>query len=84
MKMSEIDAETKKSWSSPFCTCVDTACPNHPSNHTKGCAPCVAACVAKREIPVCFFRKIQPDMSRDQDYSFEGFARFVLTGRSKE
>ena len=24
------------------------------------------------------------DMSRDQDYSFEGFARFVTTGRSKE
>ena len=84
MKMSEINAETKKSWSAPFCTCVDSACPNHPSNHGKGCNPCVASCKAKREIPVCFFRKFQDDMSRDQDFSFAGFARFVTTGRSKE
>ena len=44
----------------------------------------MAKCVAEREIPVCFYRKIQPDMSRDQDYTFEGFARFVMTGKSKK
>ncbi len=81
--MPEISEETKRAWSAPFCTCADLACPNHPSNHGAGCTRCVASCVAKREIPVCFYRREQPDMQRDQDYSFEGFARFVATGKSK-
>ncbi|OUO94385.1 DUF6485 family protein [Cloacibacillus sp. An23] len=81
--MSEICGDNKKTSSAPFCTCVDFACPNNPANHGRGCTPCVAACVAKREIPVCFYRKQQPDMSRDQDYSFEGFARFIMTGKSR-
>ena len=25
---------------SPFCTCIDRACPAH---HEKGCAPCIQA-----------------------------------------
>lgn len=82
--MSEFSMEERKKWSVPFCSCVDTACPNHPANHKLGCTPCIAKCIAKDEIPTCFFRKIEPDMSRDQDYTFAGFARFVLTGKSKE
>lgn len=81
--MSEICEDEKKSRSVPFCSCVDLSCPNHPSNHCSGCLPCVASCLAKKEIPVCFYRKLRPDMERDQDYSFEGFARFVLTGKSR-
>lgn len=61
----------------PFCTCVDHACPCHPTNHDKGCAPCIAKNLADGDIPVCFYRKLEPDMSRDQDYSMRGFARFV-------
>ena len=38
----------------PFCTCPDTKCPNHPSNHDKGCTPCIAKNLAQREIPGCF------------------------------
>lgn len=60
-----------------FCTCVDHECPNNPVNHCDGCTRCVAKCLAADEIPVCFYRKIEPDMSRDQDYTFRGFARFV-------
>lgn len=60
-----------------FCTCVDYKCPCHPSNHDSGCAPCVAKNLAEKDIPVCFFRKLRPDMDRKQDYSFEGFVKFV-------
>jgi len=46
-------------------------------NHEEGCTPCVAKNLAEGCIPVCFYRKIDPDMDRKQDYSFKGFARFV-------
>jgi hypothetical protein len=61
-----------------FCTCLDRACSAHPSNHSEGCTPCVAKNLAEGCIPVCFYRKIDPNMPREQDYSFRGFARFVM------
>jgi len=64
-----------------FCTCVDLACPCHPANHDRGCTPCIAKNLAEDSIPVCFFRKMEPDMDRQQDYTFEGFARFVRDRR---
>lgn len=60
-----------------FCTCLDLECPAHPSKHDKGCTLCVAKNLAEESIPVCFYRKMEPDMSREQDYTFQGFARFV-------
>ena len=27
----------------PTCTCRDTACPNHPTNHSEGCDRCIEA-----------------------------------------
>ena len=68
----------------PFCTCVDYECPCHPTKHDKGCVPCVAKNLSDGEIPSCFYRKIDPEMSRDQDYSAEGFARFVMEHRKKD
>lgn len=67
----------------PFCTCVDHECPNNPVNQEKGCTPCIAKCLAENEIPVCFYRKLKPDMSRKQDYTFKGFANFVLDEKSR-
>lgn len=60
-----------------FCTCVDKACKCHPSNHDQGCTPCIASNIMERHIPVCFYRCLEPDMDRKQDYSFEGFAAFL-------
>ena len=60
-----------------FCTCPDHECKNNPINHENGCILCVAKCLEENEIPTCFFRKIEPDMSRKQDYTFQGFANFV-------
>lgn len=64
-----------------FCTCLDHECKLHPVNHDAGCAPCVAKNLEAKKIPSCFFRRIEPDASRKQDYSFEGFARFVKERR---
>lgn len=65
------------SQASDFCTCVDHACKRHPTNQPDGCTPCVENSIATGTIPACFYRKIDPDMDRKQDYTFAGFARFV-------
>lgn len=65
----------------PFCTCADRECPCHPVNHDLGCDPCVAKNLDEESIPSCFFRRIEPDMDRKQDYTFQGYARFVRDRR---
>lgn len=74
---SEFNIDVVKSKKNSFCTCVDGACPNNPMNCDQGCTPCVAKCLAMGEIPVCFYRTMEPDMDRNQDYTYKGFAAFV-------
>ncbi|MCR4615022.1 MAG: DUF6485 family protein [Clostridiales bacterium] len=62
---------------SPFCTCTDYKCPMHPTNHEKGCAPCIAKNLKRNEIPSCFFKKADPE-KKDGTYFFEDFAKAVL------
>ncbi len=61
---------------SPFCTCADTACPFHPTNHADGCAPCVSKNLSRREIPSCFFKKL--GAGQGSSFFFEDFAKAVL------
>ncbi|MBQ8506644.1 MAG: hypothetical protein IJ466_04355 [Clostridia bacterium] len=60
-----------------FCTCNSLDCPHHPSNHDKGCTPCIEKNLRMREIPGCFFRKVEGHESCTS-YYFEDFARLVL------
>ena len=62
---------------SPFCTCTDYNCPVHPTNHNKGCAPCIAKNLKQNEIPSCFFQKLNLEQKPDS-YFFEDFAKAVL------
>ena len=62
---------------SSFCTCTDLECPLHPSNHDKGCSPCIAKNLKDQEIPSCFFHKDGDDLGNDT-YYFEDFAKAVL------
>ena len=62
---------------SPFCTCADHDCPLNPVNHDKGCAPCIAKNLSAREIPSCFFNKVDPD-EKHTAYRFEDFAASVM------
>lgn len=61
-----------------FCTCEDTNCPLHPSNHDKGCNLCIAKNLKKGEIPTCFFKKINSDISQIKNFTIEDFVNFYL------
>ena len=67
---------------SPFCTCTDLKCPLHPTNHERGCAPCIANNLKSGEIPSCFFKKLG-DGVRPEAYYFEDFARAVMEANEK-
>lgn len=60
-----------------FCTCGDTKCPNHPTNHDRGCTPCIIKNLECGEIPSCFFNA-QGKPKRGEGYHYEDFARTVL------
>lgn len=62
---------------SPFCTCQNLKCPIHPTKHEKGCAPCIAKNLKLKEIPNCFFNKIEHSENKKGD-CFEDFANLVL------
>lgn len=62
---------------SKFCTCTDLECPMHPTNHDKGCAPCIAKNLKLREIPSCFFNEVDSAAEHDS-FFFEDFAKAVL------
>ena len=69
--------------SHPFCTCTDLSCPFHPSNHDKGCTPCIAKNLKEREIPTCFFKAVgHPKPTKD--WHFEDFAALILSAREAE
>lgn len=65
---------------SKFCTCNNLECPLHPSNHDKGCAPCISKNLKLKEIPSCFFNLVEDSASREED-SFEEFANLIVKNR---
>ncbi len=65
----------------PFCTCSDTECPFHPSNHDKGCTPCIAKNLKEKEIPTCFFKAVEHPKPTSEWY-FEDFAELVFSAKS--
>ncbi len=64
-----------------FCTCSDTDCPNHPTNHDLGCDLCIKKCLKHKEIPSCFFKDINTDTSNVKDYTYQGFCDFYRTSK---
>lgn len=68
---------------SPFCTCTDLACALHPTNHERGCGPCIADNLKDREIPSCFFNLVDADY-KGGSYKFEDFARLVNDKQKQE
>ncbi len=59
-----------------FCTCNETGCPNHPTNHDKGCTPCIEKNLREREIPACFFKKAG-GVKPTEGWHFEDFAALI-------
>ncbi|MDE5549558.1 MAG: hypothetical protein K2J13_04840 [Clostridia bacterium] len=66
---------------SKFCVCKDHDCPFHPTNHDKGCTPCIAKNIKNKEIPSCFFNAADGYPSKD-GYTFEAFAKLVLADKN--
>ncbi len=64
-----------------FCTCRDTACPFHPSNHERGCTPCIAKNLREGEIPTCFFRAVGVDKPT-AGWHYEDFAALIETAKA--
>ncbi len=60
----------------PFCTCADTACPNHPASHGMGCTPCILKNLKAKEIPSCFFHAAG-GVKPTPGWRFEDFARLI-------
>ncbi|MCD8138962.1 MAG: DUF6485 family protein [Planctomycetaceae bacterium] len=67
--------------SSPFCTCSKLDCRLHPTNHDKGCAPCVSKNLQTKEMPSCFFNVLEGADSRPGD-TFEDFADLVKKNKA--
>lgn len=61
---------------SKFCTCTNTKCSLHPTNHDKGCAPCIGKHLKSKKVPGCFFDLLENGGER-QSESFAEFARLV-------
>ena len=75
--MGKLDMEeNKRTLDVPFCTCTDTKCPFHPTNHDKGCMPCIAKNLRDREIPSCFF-KAAGGKKPTEGWHFEDFAALI-------
>ena len=77
-----VTEETSVNNLSPFCTCTDEKCPLHPTNHEKGCAPCIEKNLKSGEIPSCFFKKLD-ETKKPEAYYFEDFAKAVMDERKK-
>ncbi len=60
-----------------FCTCRDTTCPFHPTNHDRGCDLCIQKNLKLGEIPSCFFNAVG-SAADTESYHYEDFARMVL------
>ncbi len=66
-----------------FCTCADSGCPFHPSNHDMGCTPCIEKNLKEREIPTCFFNAAGGEKPT-HGWHFEDFAALISAREGRE
>lgn len=64
-----------------FCTCTDLSCKLHPYNHLNGCDPCIKKNLKAREIPSCFFKLINDDISQLKEFTIESFVEFYIKNK---
>lgn len=64
-----------------FCTCGDLSCKLNPNSHAGGCDLCIKKNLNAKEIPSCFFKLVDDDISGLDDFSIESFAEFVVRHR---
>lgn len=64
-----------------FCTCKDLNCKLNPHNNSKGCDLCIKKNLSAREIPSCFFKLINDDISKLNEFTIESFIDFFLENK---
>lgn len=64
-----------------FCTCSDLNCKLHPCNHPRGCDPCIKKNLNAGEIPSCFFKLINDDLSNLKEFTIESFVHFYIKNK---
>lgn len=67
-----------------FCTCENTECRLHPKNHNYGCDRCIKKNLNNGEIPTCFFKMVDNDISSVRDFTVNGFVRHVEDAERKK
>ena len=68
-----------------FCACPNLTCklnPNNQNNHSKSCDHCVKSNLNLGEIPRCFFRLINDDISEIKEFTIETFVDFYNINRN--
>lgn len=66
-----------------FCTCKNRNCPLHPSNHDKGCTPCISKNLKAKEVPACYLNLADPDGTWQGGDSLREFAACILENEKK-
>lgn len=58
------------------CSCNDSSCKMHPSNHEKGCTPCIESNLKNGEIPSCFFNAVDENIAKLKTFTYHDFTEF--------
>lgn len=66
-----------------FCTCTDLNCRLNPRSYAKGCDLCVKKNLQAGEIPSCFFRLVNEDISELKEFTIECFVNFYLKNKKQ-
>lgn len=66
-----------------FCTCNDLNCKLNPHNHSTGCDLCIKKNLKAREIPSCFFKLVNVDISKLKEFTIEEFVNFFIQNKGQ-
>lgn len=66
-----------------FCTCDDLNCKLNPHNNSKGCDLCIKKNLKAREIPSCFFKLVNNDISELKEFTIESFVDFYIKNKKQ-
>lgn len=67
-----------------FCTCTDLNCKLHPRNNSnKGCDLCIKKNLKAGEIPSCFFKLVNDDISGLKEFTIESFVNFYMKNKKQ-
>ncbi|WP_246599248.1 DUF6485 family protein [Clostridium lacusfryxellense] len=58
-------------------------CKLNPHNHSTGCDLCIKKNLKAREIPSCFFKLVNEDISKLKEFTIEEFVKFFIQNKGQ-